>query len=77
MIQGIENWYLHGEMISQGLNVFVDKAVIFHRTFRIHYSDLRFSMDRRADSEVLKWSSVNLVWMLKSVVSKRVVRLCL
>ena len=54
MIQGVEDWYLHGEMISQGLNVFVDKAVIFHRTFRIHYSDRRFSMDRRADSEVLK-----------------------
>ena len=54
MIQGVEDWYLHGEMISQGLNVFVDKAVIFHGTFRIHYSDRRFSMDRRADSEVLK-----------------------
>jgi hypothetical protein len=54
VIQGVEDWYLHGEMISQGLNVFVDKAVIFRRTFRIHYSDRRFSIDRRADSEVLK-----------------------
>ena len=54
MIQRVEDWYLHGEMIPQSLNVFVDKAVIFYRTFRIHYSDRRFSIDRRADSEVLK-----------------------
>ena len=54
MIQGVEDCYFHGEMISQGLNVFVDKAVIFCRTFRIHYSDRRFSIVRRADSEVLK-----------------------
>ena len=54
MIQRVEDWYLHGEMIPQSLDVFVDKAVIFCRTFRIHYSDRRFSIDRRADSEVLR-----------------------
>ena len=54
MIQGVEDWYFHGEMISQSLDVFVDKAVVFCRAFRVHYSDRRFSTVRRGDSEILK-----------------------
>ena len=61
MIQGVEDWYFHGKMIPQSLNVFVNKAVIICRAFRIHYSDLKFSTERRGDSEILKWSSVSLV----------------
>ena len=56
MIQGVEDWYFHGKMIPQSLNVFVNKTVVFCRAFRIHYSDLKFSTERRGDSEILKWS---------------------
>ena len=49
MIQGVEDWYFHGEMISQSLDVFVDKAVVVCRAFRVHYSDRRFSTVRRGD----------------------------
>ena len=56
MIQGVEDWYFHGKMIPQSLNVFVNKAVIICRASRIHYSDLKFSIERRGDSEILKWS---------------------
>ena len=61
MIQGVEDWYFHGKMIPQSLNVFVDKTVVICRAFRIHYSDRRFLTDRRGDSEILKWNSVSLV----------------
>ena len=61
MIHGVEYWYFHGEMVSQGLDMFVDKAVVVCRIFRVHYIDRRFSIVKRDDSEALNWSSVSLV----------------
>ena len=61
MIHGVEYWYLHGEMVTQGLDVFVDKAMVVCGIFRVHYIDRRFSIVKRDDSEALNWSSVSLV----------------
>ena len=61
MIHGVEYWYFHGEVVSQGLDMFVDKAVVVCGIFRVHYMDRRFSIVKRDDSETLNWSSVSLV----------------
>ena len=48
-------------MVTQCLDVPVDKAVVVCGVFRVHYIDLRFSIVKRDDSEVRNWSSVSLV----------------
>ena len=61
MIHGVEDWYFHGEMVLQSLDMFVNQAVVICRIFRVHYIDRRFSIVKRDDSEALNWSSVSLV----------------
>ena len=61
MIHGVEYWYFHGEMVSQGLDMLVDKAVVVCGIFGVHYIERRFSIVKRDDSEALNWSSVSLV----------------